>query len=46
MYGTMNIKNIEVTFPAETNFKSPGGNSKTLKYTTFKVLKEKSMLQI
>ena len=38
--------NIEVTCPAETNLKSLGGNSKTLKGSTFKILKEKAMLKI
>ena len=43
---TLDIINIEVTCPAEPNLKSLGGNSKTLKGSTFKILKEKAKLKI
>jgi hypothetical protein len=42
----LDIINTEVICPAEANFKSLCGNSKTLKDSTFKILKEKAMLRI
>jgi len=38
--------NIEVICPAEANLKSLCGNSKTLKDSTFKILKGKAILRI
>ena len=42
----LDIINIEVICLAETNLKSLCGNSKTLKDSTFKILKERAMLRI
>jgi hypothetical protein len=43
---TLDIIDIEVTWPTETSLKSLGGNIKTLKDSAFKILKEKVILKI